>query len=374
MQRRQLFKLAAAGSLLALTGCGTNKGAAFVDGKLSMAVLTTYGTGTATYADMAAVANAVTEAQGIRMRIMTSDTAIGRLAPVKEGQATFSRTGDEYIFAFMAQHEFASASWGPQPTRVVWAPTAPHGLLTRHNTGIRELKDLKGKKIPMISANPSVNTKIGVALKAAGLTEEDVTMVPISYGEQADGLKGGKIDILFQQVYGSSLFELESSTKVRWVRMREDDPALEKAIADLSPSLTLGPFSGAPGQAKGGSDTGYVYAVPVIAYAETDAATVKDFVDAIIDSYPKYKDATRTARDWSVESAVVEPQQVPFHEGLVSALDERGLWSAEAQKKQDTLLALETKLKEGWTSVTAGLTDDQEIAAAWSRWKDDNDV
>lgn len=117
-----------------------------------------------------------------------------------------------------------------------------------------------------------------------------------------------------------------------------------------------------------------MYAVPVIAYAETDAATVKDFVDALIDSYPKYKDATRTARDWSVESAVVEPQQVPFHEGLVSALDERGLWSAEAQKKQDTLLALETKLKEGWTSVTAGLTDDQEIAAAWSRWKDDNDV
>jgi len=360
--------------LLTLAGCGTNKGAAYVDGKLSMAVVTTYGTGTATYADMAAVANAVTDVSGIRTRIMTSDTAIGRISPVREGQATFSRTGDDYIFAFEAEHEFASKAWGPQPTRVVWAPTAPHGLLTRENTGIRGLEDLKGKKIPLITANPSVNTKIGVALTAAGLTEDDVQMVPISYGEQAEGLKAGKIDILFQQVYGSSLFELESSTKVRWVTFRKDDRALQKAIDELSPSLMLGDFSGAPGQAKGATDVGYVYAVPIIAYAETAATTVSDFVDAILDSYDGYKNATRTAKDWAPESAIIEPQQVPFHEGLVSVLEERGLWTAAAKKKQDVLLAREPKLQKGWKSVTADLTDDAEIAAAWSRWKKANDV
>ncbi|KRE39366.1 hypothetical protein ASG73_03305 [Janibacter sp. Soil728] len=374
MRRRDLLKLTAAGSLLTLTGCGTNKGAAYVNGRLSMAVITTYGTGTATYADMAAVANAVTDVKDLRTRIMTSDTAIGRLAPVRKGQATFSRTGDEYIFAFRAEYEFAGKDWGPQPTRVVWAPTAPHGLLTRENTGIRELSDIKGKKVPLITANPSVNSKIGVALKAAGLTEDDVEMVPISYGEQAEGLKAGKIDFLFQQVYGSSLFELESSTKVRWITFREDDAALQKAIRELSPSLMLGSFTGAPGQAKGQSDIGYVYSVPVVAYSTTDPVTVSDFVTAILDAYPKYKDATRTTQDWSPEAAVLEPQQVPFHDGLVSVLKERDLWTTDAQKKQDELLALEPKLTKGWATVTAGLTDDQEIAAAWSRWKDDNDV
>ncbi|WP_338537427.1 TAXI family TRAP transporter solute-binding subunit [Janibacter terrae] len=374
MRRRDLLKLTAAGSLLTLAGCGTNKGAAYVGGQLSMAVVTTYGTGTATYADMAAVANAVTEVKGLRTRIMTSDTAIGRLAPVRKGQATFSRTGDEYIFAYRAEHEFAGRSWGPQPTRVVWAPTAPHGLLTTEKSGIRELADIRGKKVPLISANPSVNTKIGVALKAAGLTEDDVEMVPISYGEQAEGLKAGKIDFLFQQVYGSSLFELESAVKVRWIKFREDDDALMDAIHALSPSLMLGEFSGAPGQAKGAKDVGYVYAVPVVTYATTPKETVSDFVEAILDAYPKYKDATRTARDWSPESAVIVPQQVPFHDGLVAVLEERGLWTAAAQKKQEKLLALEPKLAEGWATVTAEHTDDKELAAAWSRWKDDHDV
>ncbi|WP_435200781.1 TAXI family TRAP transporter solute-binding subunit [Janibacter sp. GS2] len=374
MRRRDLLGLTATGTLLALTGCGTNKGAAYVDGKLTMAVVTTYGTGTSTYADMAAVASAITDVSGIRTRIMTSDTAIGRISPVREGQATFSRTGDDYIFAFEADHEFASKAWGPQPTRVVWAPTAPHGLLTREDTGIRTLEDLRGKKIPRITANPSVNTKIIVALTAAGLTESDVEMVPISYGEQADGLKAGKIDILFQQVYGSSLFELESATKLRWIEMRRDDAALEKAIDDLSPSLMLGEFTGAPGQAEGHTDVGYIYAVPIITYAQTEVETVREFVTAILDSYDGYKDATRTAKDWSPESAITEPQQVPFHEGLVRVLEERDLWTATSQKRQETLLERERQLRAGWKSVTTNLTDTREIAAAWSRWKEDNDV
>lgn len=372
MQRRDLFKLAAAGSLLTLAGCGTNKGAAYTNGQLTMAVVSTYGTGTATYADMAAVANAIANTNDIRTRIMTSGTAIGRLLPLKEGMATFSRTGDDYIFAYEAVYEFATRKWGPQPTRVVWGPTAPHGLLTRVDTGIKGVEDLKGKKIPLITANPSVNTKIGVALTAAGLTDKDVTMVPIDYGEQADALKSGKIDILFQQVYGSSLFELESTVDVRWVEFRKDDQALQQAIDDLSPSLMLGDFTGAPGQKEGESNVGYVYTVPVISYAETDDETVSIFVNAIIDSYDAYKDSTRTTADWSLETAVLVPQQVPFHDGLVKVLKERDLWTAEAQLKQDELLAREPKLNEGWKIVTEEVTDDRELADVWSKWKEDN--
>lgn len=372
VRRRELFTLAAAGSLLTLAGCGTNKGAAYTDGRLTMAVVSTYGTGTATYADMAAVANAIADVKDIRTRIMTSDTAIGRLLPLKQGTATFSRTGDDYIFAFEASYEFATRAWGPQPTRLVWGPTAPHGLLTRVETGIRGVEDLKGKKIPRITANPSVNSKIGVALTAAGLTEDDVEMVPISYGEQADGLKSGQLDILFQQVYGSSLFELESSVDVRWVEFRKDDAALQQAIDDLSPSLMLGEFSGAPGQKEGETSIGYIYSVPIISYAETEAETVSTFVNAILDSYDVYKDSTRTTPDWAPGSAVLEPQQVPFHEGLVAVLEERDLWTDAARKKQEELLAREPRLNEGWQVVTTEVDDDSRLADTWAQWKEDN--
>ncbi len=88
------------------------EGAVLRDGRLAMAVVATYGTGTATYADVAAVANAMTNAKDVNIRIVTSDTAIGRMTPLRSGQATFARTGDEYIFAFEAEHEFATREWG----------------------------------------------------------------------------------------------------------------------------------------------------------------------------------------------------------------------------------------------------------------------
>lgn len=370
MRRRTLLKMCLAGSAMMLAGCGTPRGAAFVDGRLTMAVISTYGTGTATYADMAAVANAVTNNTGLRTRIMTSDTAIGRLTPLQSGLATFSRTGDEYIFAFEADYDFTTPEWGPQPTRVVWAPTAPHGLMVRADSGIERVGDLHGRRIPLITANPSVNTKIGVALQAAGLTENDVEMVPISYGEQASGLQAGRIDMLFQQVYGSSLYELESAVAVSWIDLMADEEALMTAIRELSPSLMLGPFAGAPGQSEGQEDSGFVYAIPIITYAETDEDTVTQFLDAILDSYDDYKEATRTAEDWSIDAAVTSPQQVPFHPGLVQVLTERGHWTSESQAQQDALLQREQELQRGWTEVTT--SDPDDLTAAWSAWKDQN--
>ncbi len=371
MRRREFLQLGIAGSVAVLAGCGTPKGAAYVDGRLTMAVISTYGTGTSTYADVAAVANSITDESGIRTRIMTSDTAIGRMTPLRSGLATFSRTGDEYIFSFEATNEFLSPEWGPQAIRVVWAPVAPHGLLVRQDSGIQTLADLAGRKVPDVTANPSVNGKIEMALQGAGLSFDDVELVPISYGEQAEGLKAGKLDVLFQQVYGSSLYELESSTPVQWIKMDAGDQTLLTAIQQINPSLTLGPFTGGAGQAEGQTDIGFIYAIPIVTYEKTDDKTVSEFAQAIVDAYPRYQNATKTTPDWSAETAVTTPQQVPFHDGTIAVLKKLDLWSDEAQAKQDELLEREKKLNAGWKEVTAKASGD-ELSEAWLTWKDEN--
>lgn len=371
MRRREFLGLGLAGSLTLLAGCGTARGAAYVDGKLSMAVITTYGTGTSTYADVAAVANALADEADIRTRIMTSDTAIGRMTPLRQGLATFGRTGDEYIFALEATNEFLTREWGPQSTRLVWGPVAPHGLLVRQDSGIETLTDLAGKRLPDVTANPSVNGKIEMALVGAGLSRDDVEMVPISYGEQAEGLKQGKIDMLFQQVYGSSLYELESSTPVQWVKMDQNDQGLLQAIQEINPSLTLGPFSGAPGQEEGQEDIGFIYSIPIITYDETDTKTVQEFSQAIVDAFPRYENATKVTPDWHYDKAVTFPQQVPFHEGLIAVLEKLDKWSPEAQAKQDELLEREKKLKAGWKSIIDD-TSDADLKDVWLEWKAQN--
>lgn len=363
--RRQTVTALVAAAVLTLSGCGGGEDPARSDTPLDVVAMSTYGTGTATFADVAAVADAVTAQQGTRFRIITSGTAIGRMLPLKDGQTQFARTGDEYIFGFRAEHEFADEDWGPQPVRVVWAPTAPHSWMARDGSGIREAADLRGKSVPRITANPSVNEKTEAMLATAGLTWDDVRPVDIGYGEQPDALKAGKLDVLFQQVYGSSLSELESTTPVHWLDFDSGDPRTQRAVEQNVPSVNLRRFSGAPGQDKGESGTAFWYAVPIITYAGTSDVVASQLARSVVASYDRYRDSTSTTDLWSIDDSMVAPVEVPFHPGLVKVLKEEGVWTAEAQDRQESLLAQEKRLQRGWRQVSGS----ENLARDWAAWK-----
>ncbi|GAA1216238.1 TAXI family TRAP transporter solute-binding subunit [Prauserella alba] len=363
--RRHTPAALVAAALLLLSGCGGGEDPARSETPLDVVALSTYGTGTATFADVAAVADAVTAEQGTRFRIITSGTAIGRMLPLKDGQTQFARTGDEYIFGFRAEHEFADEDWGPQPTRVVWGPTAPHSWMARDGSGIRGAADLEGKRVPRITANPSVNQKTEAMLASAGLSWADVRPVDIGYGEQPDALKAGKLDVLFQQVYGSSLAELESTTPVHWLEFDAGDPRTRRAIEENVPSVELRSFSGAPGQEEGGSDTGFWYAVPIITYAGTSDVVASQLAKSIVDSYDTYRDATSTTDLWSTDHAMIAPVEVPFHPGLIEVLKQEGVWTDEAQHRQEELLAQEKQLRRGWQQVKGS----ENLRRDWAAWK-----
>lgn len=370
MKKPILLAAVAAATALAVSGCGGGSSNA-TEGMPNQIVWSTYGTGTATYADVAAVADTITSNQGTSVRVITSDTAVGRLTPLREGQAQLARTGDEYIFSFEGDFDFATEEWGPQDINVVWAPVAPHGLMVRDDSDIKTFEDLKGKKFPQITANPSVNNKLEAFLAYGGLTWDDVDVVEVGYSDQPGALQAGKIDVLFQQVYGSSLYELESAFPVRWLSMDDTSEEKVQAVEEIAPSTEIGDFGGAPGQEKGETAKGLIYSVPVVTYGETDEQMVYEVVKAINDSYDDYKDTTATTPDWSLDKAHTAPRQVPFHPGLVKYLEENNAWTPEAEERQQQLLERGEQLREGWTEFLDGFSDG-DLPTAWTEWKNEN--
>ncbi|WP_299049781.1 TAXI family TRAP transporter solute-binding subunit [uncultured Nocardioides sp.] len=356
---------AAAAGCLALAGCASPSSIA-ANGLPEQMVWATYGTGTSTYADVAAVSDAITTNEGTPVRVITSDTAIGRMAPLKEGPAQFARTGDEYIFGFEGSYDFTTERWGPQDVRVVWAPIAPHGLMVLEESGIDSFEDLRGAKFPDIIANPSVNEKLDGFLAYGGLTRDDVETVPVAYGDQTAALQSGAIDVQFQQVYGSSLYELDATDPVQWLDMTETDPERIEALTEIAPSIEIGEFSGAAGQEEGESAHGMLYSVPVVTYADTDPDVVYRLVRAIADNYPDYADVTATTEAWAAEKVWHAPKQVPFHEGLVRFLEEEGYWTEQAEEVNDDLVERGETLRERWPEVLED-TDPDDLDDAWSQ-------
>ncbi|MGJ9404585.1 TAXI family TRAP transporter solute-binding subunit [Arthrobacter sp. KK5.5] len=334
-------------------------------------VMTTYGVGTGTFNDLAAVADSLTRVQGTQVRILASDTSIGRVAPLHAGSAQFSRMGDEYYFGFEGIQDFASKTWGPQDLRVVWAPMGNYGLLARTDAQIASFEDLKGKRFPRIIANTSINLKLEAYLAYGGLTWDDVVPVDLSYSDQTEALDAGRLDVLFSSAYGSNLEELASTVDVDWLSMEDDSPAKLAAVHEIAPMVTIGEFSGAPGMEEGESAKNFAYTVPLSAYAKTEPQAVYDLVKAMDENFDRYRSTTPATSEFALDKVLHEPLVVPFHEGTVRYLREQGLWTEKAERKNRDLIQRQVTLRAGWDSFVK-TADEDNLAREWTAWKDEN--
>ena len=93
-RRGFLLGTSATATLGALTGCAPTDGS-------QQSVWSTYGVGTGTYNDLAAVANTLTQVNRRQVRLMTSSTGMGRMAPLINGTADLARSGDEYFYCLL---------------------------------------------------------------------------------------------------------------------------------------------------------------------------------------------------------------------------------------------------------------------------------
>lgn len=369
-RRSFLTGLGAAATLGALTAC--TKQTVAIAGLPHQTVWSTYGVGTGTYNDVAAIANTLTQKSGMQVRLMTGDTGIGRLAPLINGTAQYSRTGDEYYYAFEGDDEYASEVWGPQPLRLVLAPPGNYGILVREDSGIKKVSDLKGKRYPRLVASTSMNRKLEGILNYGGLTPDDVIMVDVSYSEQIDAVKAGQLDTMYQNVVGANVAELASKHPIRWLDLGGNDPSKYATWEELSPMMTTGSFTNGAGMEPGESAVNLCYSLPLTTLASRSAEEVRTLLESMNKNYANFKDATPDAEKFGVDQVMLTPLVIPMHEGAVSFFKQSGRWTADLDKRNNALLKREKLLAEAWPSFWAEHTEAPDVAEKWRVWKTQN--
>ncbi|MCT1545108.1 MULTISPECIES: TAXI family TRAP transporter solute-binding subunit [Kocuria] len=355
LNRRAL--LAAAASLPVLAGVAGCSGGSTAAGGSQQLVWSTFGVGTGTYNDLAAVANTLTQKTGRQIRLMTSDTGIGRLAPLINGTAQYSRTSDEYYYAFEGNDEFAAERWGPQRLRLVWSPPGNYGLLVRKDSGIRSVSELRGKKVPKLIGISSAAKKIEAILNYGGLTSEDVSMVDIAYSAQIEALKTGKIDTLYQNVVGANVSELASQYPIEWLDMGGSDPSKYATWEDLAPTTKPGKFSEGAGLEKGQTVTNMQYTIPLVTLADRPSDEVSRLVQDMDENFEYYKNTTPDAHRFAANEIQLTPLVIPFHDAMVQFLIDKKRWNADLQSRQTALVERERLMLDAWPDFWSNQTD-----------------
>lgn len=315
-------------------------------------VWTAYDLGSSGYAEAAGIANAFQKQYNARVRIIPSGTSIGRMLPLVTGKAKYGYLANEAFFAAEGSYDFAAPEWGPQDIRIIAGRIATVGFAVAKDTGVKEIADLKGKRIGFVKGNPSVNVKNDAYLAFGGLTRDDVQVVWFgSYGAMKTALIAGQLDAFGSVTTSANMREIEASPRgLTWPSFHPDNAAGWKAVTDVVSFAA--PAQETRGAAVSAENPAWLvgYRYPMITtYAQsTSDDEAYQMIKGLEMAYDNYSKTTASSFNWEIKNSARPPYDAPAHTGVVRYMKEKGYWQPEDQAWQDKRLARLNAVIEGW--------------------------
>jgi TRAP transporter TAXI family solute receptor len=334
---------------------------------------TAYDTGSSGFNIAVAIGQQFKKVLGSDVRILPSGNDTGRLAPVKANRAVLSQMGIGTYFAQEGVFEFGARSWGPQPSRLLMSATACNGLglAVAKDTGVKQIKDLKGKRLGVVVGSPAL-TQGAIALIAFGdLTEKDMTLVQFSSNNAMwKGIINNEADAALSSTISGQSKEADSSPRgIVWPPMPADDKASwarvhKKAPYFVAQNVTCGAGGLSPQTPVAMSS----YAYPIfMTYPDRSPDLVYAITKAMIDTYGDYTTGAPGAEGMALSTQNFT-WVVPYHDGAIRAFKEKGVWTDAAQKHNDNLVKRQQVMLDAWKAYSAAApSDDKAFAEGWMK-------
>jgi TRAP transporter TAXI family solute receptor len=352
---------------------GSMLGASAQEIKLpSTLTFTAYDTGTAGFNITVGVGKMFKEKYHADVRVLPAGNDVARLAPLRTGRAQMSAMGAGVYFAQEGVFEFASREWGPQPLRLTLGSLDCNAgaLGVAADTGVKEVKDLKGKRVGFVVGAPSLNQNALAVLAFAALTKDDVRIVEFaSYGAMWKGMINNDVDAAFATTISAPTRELETSPRgIVWPQLHHSDKAGWDRMKTLAPFLaphvaTCG--SGGISPSNPHQLSNYPYPANTV-YNTLDPNLVYSITKAMILGYDLYKDAAVGASGLAADRQL-KRWAVPFHLSSVKALKEAGQWSPDDEAYNNGLIKRQEVLASAWAEFLRSnpTSDEAKFRTAW---------
>jgi TRAP transporter TAXI family solute receptor len=332
----------------------------------STLTFTAYDTGSSGFNIAVAVGKMFKDKHNADVRVLPAGNDVARLTPLKTGRAQASAMGIGIYFAQEAVFEFAVKEWGPQPLRLMLSSTDCNAISlgVAKDTGVKEVKDLKGKRVGIVVGSPALNQNAYAVLAFGGLAKSDVKLVEFSsYGAMWKGMLNNEVDAAIASNISGQVKEVETSPrgivypptpaadKEGWARLHKIGPYFLPHKATCGASVP-----------PGGSVELPSYAYPIfMAYADQPADLIYSLTRAMIVDYDAYKDGAPGAAGLDVKKQNLT-WVLPYHEGAVRALKEAGVWQAEHEAHNQKLLKRQATLAAAWSAYLKTSPPDDKAA------------
>ena len=332
---------------------------------------TAYDTGSSGFNIAVAVGKSLKDKNGSDVRVLPAGNDVARLNPLRTDRAQASAMGIGGYFAQESVFEFAVKDWGPQQLRLILSATDCNAISlgVAKDTGVKEIKDLRGKRVGTVVGSPALNQNAFAVLAYGNLTRSDVKLIEFSsYGAMWKGMVNNEIDAAIASNISGQVKEVETSPRgiifpptpaadtEGWTRLRKIGPYFQQHKATCGAGIPTG----------GAELPSYPYPI-FMAYASQPAALVYNLTKAMIDNYEAYKDAAPGAAGLDVKRQNLA-WVLPYHEGAVKAMKEAGAWKAEHEAHNEKLVKRQDTLAAAWAAFLKNNPPDDKDAftKAWT--------
>ncbi|MCB2228347.1 MAG: TAXI family TRAP transporter solute-binding subunit [Desulfarculaceae bacterium] len=321
--------------------------------------LVSWGVGSMFYSMSSAVANAVKQKSGIKTNIIPSSNDTGRMLPVKTGEAQmFIAAASTGWLGTRGAGMFSNPQWGPQKLRIAWRGGAYYtAFWSRGDSGLSNLTQVKGMRVAQVPGSPTLNWLLQGAVAFGGYDMAQVKTVNMSgYGPACKAVIQGSLDLFVSSTTSGYVRECAAKPGgIAWMNLDPNDKAAWQRLWGFAPWAGYGTPKVYAGMDKGVKPfTALKYAAFFWSYDNIDEETVYQYAKGIWESYDLYKDKHPRLADWSHKSAAdLNTLIFPFHPGLIKLLKEKGVWTPEHEKFQQTQLKNEAARLVLWKEATA---------------------
>jgi TRAP transporter TAXI family solute receptor len=227
---------------------------------------------------------------------------------------------------------------------------------TAKDANIKTWADLKGTRVADVEGYPALTLIAEGCLAFGGLTWDDVERVMFpSFGTAGKGVIEGKVDSACCATYSSWVYELESSPrglyfppyphadKEAWARLRLKNPVMVPIKATVGPGLS----------ADNPLETGSYPNPSVLTYDRIEPEFAYQMAKLLYELWPVYGQAKAPGIEQFDPKNHVYDYVIPYHEGAVKYYKEIGVWTAEHDKNNASLVKRQQVLAEAWDKAVA---------------------
>jgi TRAP transporter TAXI family solute receptor len=198
-------------------------------------------------------------------------------------------------------------------------------VVTAEGKGVKNVADLKGKRVSTGAPGSGTEVKAFRVLEAAGINhEKDIKKDRLGASESAGALKDGKIDAYFWDggVPTSSVLDLAASPGVKMVLVGHDDliPKMVEKYGPVYFKVTI----------PKGVYTGITHDTPVagvgnllLCHQEMDEKLAYDILKAMFDHLPELVAIHKEALHINLKDGAAN-RAVPYHKGAQKFFKEKG--------------------------------------------------